>query len=249
MPQEIKDAYSEGAGSEIPTYEDDICSYRWHGKKKVPAKIQAIHSSSALVCNAFAYWYEHADRSPLQKALGCLLPIQKMKFEDTMPTGLSGIPPHLDVVLYCGNMVYAIESKFSEPYQQEKVKVDMGSKSYSAALWRDIGLSRCADLVDKINNGDMNGQFRFLSVNQLLKHTLGLSKQRGNNFELIYLWFEKPGMRESDEHRMEILQFCSLIGNEIAFRSITYQKLFENLKGCCDCSHHEYLEKFSRRYL
>lgn len=249
LHQDIIEAYCAGAGSEIPPEKDDACDFRWHGLKMVPAKMQAIHSSSALVCNAFGYWHDQRDRSPLQIALGCLSPIENIKFEDTKSTGLRGIPPHLDVVLYCGNMVHAIESKFSEPYQEEKKKIVMGSKSYAPSLWSDKGLRNCADMVDRINDGKMNGKFKYLSANQLLKHVLGLSNEHGKEFELIYLWYEKPGMRESDTHKEEIEVFASMVGDEVTFRSMTYQNLFANLEGLCGCNHRDFLTKLTNRYL
>jgi hypothetical protein len=215
----------------------------------VPAKIQAIHSSSALVCNAFVYWADQQDKAPLQNALGCEGDIRRILFEDTKPTGLSGIPPHLDVVFYCDGMVYAVESKFSEPYQEVKKKIVMGSKSYDPALWKAKGLNNCAELVDRINKGMMDGKFKYLSVNQLLKHTLGLSNTHGKRFELHYLWYEVPGTPDSDIHKAEIEVYKSLIGNEVAFKSKTYQELFKSIKAHSYAMHQDYLGKFSRRYL
>lgn len=249
LHQDIIDAYCTGAGSEIPPENDDVRDFRWHGQKMVPAKMQAIHSSSALVCNAFGYWHDQRDKSPLQMALGCSSPIESIKFEDRKPTGLSGIPPHLDVVLYCGKMVHAIESKFSEPYQEEKKKILMGSKSYAPSLWSDKGLRNCANMVNLINDGKLNGKFKYLSANQLLKHALGLSNNHGNEFELIYLWYEKPGMRESDTHKEEIEVFTSMVGDEMTFRSMTYQALFARLEDHCGCNHRDFLSKFTSRYL
>lgn len=249
LPPEIEAAYRDGAGSEIPPDNDGTRGYRLYHGKKVPAKMQAIHSSSALVCNAFAYWYEQTDRSPLQKALGCKDKISKIVFEGRKPTGLGGIPPHLDVVLYSDSMVYAIESKFSEPYQEDKKKIVMGSKRYLPALWQNKGLYSCANLVDKINNGAMDGKFRFLSANQLLKHILGLSHNHGNAFELFYLWYEKPGTVESDAHRSEINDFAIIVGSEVAFKAITYQEFYDKVEESSVGQHSDYLERFSQRYI
>jgi restriction endonuclease-like protein len=251
LHSDILAAYGKGAGSEIPSEYDEILKrgYRFYKGKVVPAKMQAIHSSSALVCNAFGYWSDEVDRSPLQKALGCSSAIEKMKFEDVKNTGLGGIPPHLDVIFYAGTKVYAIESKFSEPYQEEKQKIEMGSKSYAPELWRQRGLRACADLVERINGHEMDGKLRYLGAPQLLKHILGLSNNHGGGYELIYLWYEMPGFRESDAHKKEVEYFSAIVGKEVAFNHLTYQDLFKRLTTNCDDTHREYLGKFSQRYL
>ena len=247
---EIKAEYNQGAGSEIPTEYDSAKQrgYRLNRGKVVPAKMQAIHSSSALVCNAFAYWADQQDRVPLQQALGCADVITDMAFEAKKPTGLGGIPPHLDVVFTCNGRVHAVESKFSEQYQEKK-KIVMGSKSYDPTLWATFGLTKCAELVKDINTGKMDGIFRYLSANQLLKHILGLWNTDGAGFELIYLWYEVPGTSDSDRHKAEVEIFKGRIGNEVNFRSITYQQLFAAIKAQCGGRHQDYFDRFSRRYL
>ena len=248
---DIIEAYKRGAGSEIPT-EYDAENNRWYRlyrNKIVPAKMQAIHSSSALVCNAFGYWYDASNKSPLQSALGSTGKIVRIEFEDAKRTGLGGIPPHLDVVIYCEGMVYAIESKFSEPYQEEKNEIVMRSKSYDPALWRNKGLDKCADLVGLINSGKMNGRYKYLSINQLLKHILGLAHNHGQAFELLYLWYEVPSAVESNAHKDEVENFKALLGDEVNFKSITYQDFFQVLKRACDGHHKKYFNGFSARYL
>src|SRR5690349_3745831 len=79
-----------------------------------PAKMSALHSSSALVANVFDYWSER-DAAPLLEALGGGAADESLRFEAQFPTGLDGIPPNLDIVvrLRSGDTL-AIESKFCE---------------------------------------------------------------------------------------------------------------------------------------
>src|SRR6202521_4778161 len=65
MQPEILDAFGKGAGSELPQDYDKAMKrhFRIVDGKEFSSKMQAIHSSSALVCNAFGYWYGEADRS------------------------------------------------------------------------------------------------------------------------------------------------------------------------------------------
>lgn len=245
---DVRAAYDAGAGAEIPGHLDDQNQrwFRWHRDLQVPAKFQAIHSSSALVCNTFGYWYRQGDRTHLGKALGGNSSIDAMRFEHKMPTGLGGTPPHLDVSCLCGEMTSAVESKFSECYLEKKA-LKMGSRNYCPSVWREKGLAACGDLVDRINRSEMDGRFRFLDVAQLLKHLLGLTNH-GGKFELVYLWFDMPGFREAEVHRDEIGLFEELVSREVQFRSLTYQQLFKNLLVHAGDQHEEYLQKLSERY-
>jgi hypothetical protein len=63
-----------------------------------PAKMRALHSSSALAVNVFDFWTTH-DPTPLAEALQLEHPIVDVGFECKLSTGLPGNPPNLDVVL------------------------------------------------------------------------------------------------------------------------------------------------------
>ena len=79
-----------------------------------PAKMKALHSSSALAVNFFDLWTGR-DPDPLKKALNLDKEILDIQFERQYPTGLAGNPPNLDVALDLeGGLTLAIESKFSE---------------------------------------------------------------------------------------------------------------------------------------
>jgi len=69
------------------------------GSEGKRGKMQALHSSSALVINVFEYWRNHNVNS-IAKACGAPEGMTKMRFEQIYPTPLGGIPPHLDIELY-----------------------------------------------------------------------------------------------------------------------------------------------------
>lgn len=187
-------------------------------------KMQALHSSSALACNVFAYW-RGRDASVLAAALGLPAGIVGIQFECKFPTGLPGNPPNLDLVLALADAsIVAIESKFLEPYggphargfKPKYFESDSGS-------WARFGYSNCQGLASRLNAGAV--AFRWLHAEQLLKHILGLAAS-GLSWELLYLWYEAPGLVAS-EHAAEADEFARVAtADGIAFRSMSYQSLF-----------------------
>ena len=66
---------------------------------------------------------------------------------------------------------------------------------------------------------------------QLLKHTLGLTSAFGKKrFVLLYLWYDVKGSDAARQHRVEVQEFGNLLGNEVLFRTDTYQNA--SLSGC-----------------
>src|SRR5438309_8302770 len=59
-----------------------------------PAKMRALHSSSALAVNVFDYWTT-SDPAPLGGALDLGLEVRSLRFEAQFPTGPDGNPPNL----------------------------------------------------------------------------------------------------------------------------------------------------------
>ena len=75
-----------------------------------PAKMKALHSSSALAVNVFDSWVDQ-DKSAIQKVLQVDTEILPISFEEQFSTGLAGNPPNLDVALQlAGDSVIGIES-------------------------------------------------------------------------------------------------------------------------------------------
>jgi hypothetical protein len=195
-------------------------------------KMQALHSSSALAVNVFEYW-RNRNIAFIAEACGASSGISKMRFEATYPTPLGGIPPHLDIE-FTGTFTRAlvVESKFTETYRRHTRRRFKRAYISTPLLWS--GLPNCEALA-KLIYDEQKGQtsFNYLDAPQLLKHMLGLNyenrfKEKG--FTLLYLWYEIPSI-EADKHRSEIESFKKAIGQDIDFQVLTYQELFQRIKG------------------
>jgi hypothetical protein len=198
------------------------------GKDGRRGKIQALHSSSALVCNFFDYW-RAGNLKPLAEALGISIELSGLAFERKFPTGLRGTHPNLDVVLYGRDgEVFAIESKFTEWMHKPAGKAAF-SPSYfpeGRSLWRECGLDGCQKLSKDLH--DDRVQFKQLNAAQLLKHILGLGRCQGP-WKLFCLWYGPPDTM-TDKHAGELKLFSEQIGDdESKFEAVTYQGFFARL--------------------
>lgn len=214
-----------------------------------PAKMKALHSSSALAVNFFDAWVSR-DRTPLQDALGVDNKILGIFFERQYSTGLSGIPPNLDVVLELeqGSTI-AIESKFSEwltPKPNKKKALKSKYFPEGSGLWAKKGLAASEKLAGQIRKGDT--LFRYLDAPQLLKHALGLVTQLGRQFSLWYIYMDWLG-KDAEAHSQEIDLFAEIVGEELNFRVLTYQEILAALRrdSRVDRDYLDYLEKRYRK--
>jgi hypothetical protein len=218
LSQKTKLSFENGSGSELL----DTPSR--------PAKMKALHSSSALAVNVFDFWV-YRDPSALLSALGLDSGrLAAITFEEQFPTGLKGNPPNLDVALeYSDGHVIGVESKFSEWLTpKSKNKAPFKPKYFSAeiGLWEDKGLPQSQMLAEAMHTGEEF--FRHLDVPQLLKHVLGMANQLGGLFSLYYIYYDSNGP-ESDVHRQEVERFEGLVGDEVRFKARSYQELFSSL--------------------
>jgi len=230
---EVKKEFQPGKGDELGS-----------GGKR--GKMQALHSSSALVVNVFQYWLNR-DVSTIASACGALQGITEMHFERTHPTPLGGIPPHLDIEFSRkGLKPLAIESKFTEPYHRHTKRAIKDKYLNVLGLW--TGLPRCEELVRRIREEERaRTSFTYLDVPQLLKHILGLTRTFGaTGFNLLYLWYEVTSL-EAKSHRKELKEFKKHIRDEVAFREMTYQELFEAIRKCHGVGE-DYISYLTERY-
>jgi len=230
---EVKKEFQSGRGDELGS-----------GDKK--GKMQALHSSSALVVNVFQYWVNR-NVSDIASACGTAQGMTEICFEQTHPTPLGGVPPHLDVEFWGEKLKpLAIESKFTELYRRHTKRRIKDKYLEVPGLWAQ--LPRCEKLVRSIHEEEHGRtSFTYLDASQLLKHILGLSTVfEPTGFALLYLWYEVPSP-EAERHRIEIEDFIDHIGDEVRFSVMTYQQLFELLKRCPN-SHRDYLSYLGQRY-
>lgn len=110
-----------------------------------PAKMRALYSSSALVCNVFDYWRD-VDPTSIGRALGIEVEVRDVRFEAPLSSGLRGTKPTLDLLL-TGNsgLAFGVESKFTEPFQGHKKRVPFADTYFNgeAPLWSSLGLPIC----------------------------------------------------------------------------------------------------------
>lgn len=231
-----KEAFGNGSGLEL----QDTPSR--------PAKMKALHSSSALAVNFFDRWVEK-DASILATALGLGAKITAIKFEEQFPTGLTGNPPNLDVALELANgHVVGIESKFSEWLTPKSKSVAPFKPKYfpdGQGLWKERSLPRAQQLAECISNGEES--FRYLDAPQLLKHALGLATQLGDRFSLFYVYLDWPGA-ESEAHGEEIHRFGTLVDACLRFKAMSYQDLFSSLNNM-NSPDESYMSYMRARYI
>jgi hypothetical protein len=102
LTADIRADLSGGDGNEI-------------GSETRRGKIAALHSSSALAVNFFGYW-KAVGAEPLARTFMVDGSGAQIEFERKFVTPIRS-RPNIDVVLRTASGIYAIESKFTEPFQ------------------------------------------------------------------------------------------------------------------------------------
>ncbi len=232
MPETLAE-YQSAAGGELAD-----------GGSK-PAKMRALCSSSALVCNVFDYW-RHRDSQAVARALRIAEPVTRLRFEAPLPTGLRGTPPTLDLLVESDDMTaWAIESKFTEPYQRRSTQVGFTPSYFlpGDGLWAALNLPSCQALALRLWHGETH--FTRLDASQLLKHVLGL-RRRYPDGRLLLLWY-RVDAEASRCFESEMLAFADAVDEELGFRALTYQQVFAHLAGEPDAVP-EYIAYLRSRY-
>lgn len=231
-----KDAFDQGSGSEL------------RDRPNGPAKMRALHSSSALAVNFFDAWVD-TDATPLLEIFNLKGELVSIRFEGQYPTGLPGNPPNLDVVLeFKSDLVVGIESKFTEwliPKSQSKAPFKDKYFPPGAGVWERVCLPKTQHLAEKIQSKAL--VFRHLDAPQLIKHALGLATHCGSRFRLFYVYFDAAGA-EGDAHKEEIKVFSERLRAELGFKAFSYQEIIGQLESSSGVPEH-YVEYLRARYL
>jgi hypothetical protein len=123
---EVKKEFQSGKGDELGS-----------GGKK--GKMQALHSSAALVVNVFQYWVNR-NVGDIGSACGAPQGMTQIHFEQTRPTPLGGVPPHLDVEFWGDKLrPLAIEPKFAEPYHRHTKRTIKDKYLKVRGVWARLG--------------------------------------------------------------------------------------------------------------
>jgi len=236
-------SFSQGSGNETQSTPEHT------------AKMQALHSSSALSVNVFQYWQRVEQFDMIASACGFCsqntCPSENLIFEKKFPIhGVPRIPPHMDAAFQNkeGSQYdwFAVECKFSEAYSPWKHGGLHPAYLQLTDQWKSLPILQ--KFAQTISPDD--GEFVHLHVAQLIKHILGLSDACGKTgFKLLYLWYDVPG-EEGRLHRQEVEQFTTLTeDDDVAFHTMTYQDLIRSLDRICNPEHKEYIAYLKERYL
>jgi len=244
LEPEMRECLKKGDGGEIIGSSDN------------PAKMQAVHSSSALGVNIFQYWQSIGQVPVIAAACGFCRKgnntSKKIVFEDKYPIDEKKFrfAPNIDVVICNSDSAkvkrFAIECKFTEAYtsrghfgiKQKYINLD--------EIWKDI--PSIYDLAKSLCPDD--NKFLYLHSAQLVKHILGLKKEFGKEgFRLLYLWYDVLG-KEGAIHRKEIEAFSEVVrSDDVKFHALSYQELIMKLSNEYRSDHGKYIKYISGRYL
>ena len=224
-----------------------------NGTETRPAKIQALHSSSALGINLFDYWRNSADFSTITSSSGLSRKGRvfsgDIRFEHKLPIDRRfRFSPNMDAVIlpHSGTFkCYAIECKFTEAYSS-RGHGGLDPKYFeNENIWE--GLITIRQLADTISPDDK--RFQFLHAAQLIKHILGLNRKYGkSSYRLLYLYYDALG-ESGFRHRQEVDEFTRIARSDgVAFHHTTYQELITRLAQYRE-QHPEYVRYLTERYL
>lgn len=180
-------------------------------------KFRAVHSSSALAVNSFA-WFK--DRPEDLRLLGRQAP-QSIAFERQLPIFRNRQPANLDVWLEFGDEVLAIESKLLEYLTPKRASFAPAYDQLAPPLAEEAWW---AAFLDAKREGAQH-----LDRAQLLKHYFGLRRFQNTTdkaLTLVYLFWEPSNWKDHPEclrHRSEVERFAAQVsGGSVGFRWTTY---------------------------
>ncbi|MDN5343497.1 MAG: hypothetical protein PWP28_2377 [Oceanotoga sp.] len=215
------------------------------------AKMKALHSSSSITVNIFLYW-KKKDLDSLLKSLKLTRKKTNVKkemiFESKQPISKEyKRPPNLDLVIKTeDNKIFAIESKFTEPFSTYEKKGIYIKYINHQKLWN--GIPNTYELAKKLC--PENKEYKYLDASQLIKHILGLKNNYGKSkFKLLYLYYDAFS-KEAYEHKKEIENFSEIVKKDnIKFYSMSYQELIIDLSKNYRENNEKYINYITERYL
>lgn len=202
---------------------------------ELDGKLRAAHSSAALAVNTFGPWRN----APSSLQVGGVGGFGGLKFEATCPTGLRGIPPHLDLIAE-SEVPVAIESKCTEWMEPKTAKFSTSYDRLKSSHGNSVWFEQIRQLRIQPN------QYLFLDAAQLVKHALGLISMYGSqNVNLIYLFWEPSNAEvwaECRSHRSEAEVFAMTVANSnIRLLPMSYRDLWAEWERGQPPSHLSYL--------
>lgn len=211
----IKSELGEGQGSELKI------------DKNERRKFCALHSSAALCVNNFATLKQNKEDITFSNYTN----FTEAVFEKKLSTGIS--TPNLDFYLENPETIIGIESKFTEYLTR---KIEHTKENLSKYFMREeFGfLPRLFDsvILNYINCPDK----MYLNVAQLIKHSIGLIKNKENKDAiLIYIYWQPKSWalngtyhKIHEQHKKEIEKFSKLINRFLTFKHLSYSDLWKD---------------------
>ena len=200
-------------------------------------KMYSLYSSSALVSNVFDHW-RNRPMFPLLQACGIETAGTDLKFEQKFSTGVGTKCANLDVLITGSGADYfpiAVESKFTEPFQYGQRDCLRPSYLSKSGVWDELPI--CRGIAESLPAKE---RFKCFKAAQLLKHTLALTRKYGKKrFVLLYLWYDVSGSEAAKRHGGEVQDFGNIVGDDVLFRSDTYQSVFQRLSPPTSGSQYE----------
>ena len=239
---DFRHAFESGAGQELGSVRDG---------HYVAGKFCAAYSSSALAANHFAPFAKRA-----LPVLGSGRFLHLVGFEAPFPTGLRGIPPHLDALISSETRRFAVESKCLE-YLRAK---STSARKKSADRLKDKYLNGITDdrrtgpwFAELEKQATEPSRYRHLDAAQLIKHALGLLNAPAEQpTTLLYLYWEPRDAHLSPVfagHREEIAAFANRVaGGELRFEAMSYPELWDQWRANGDPYLAAHVTALRRRY-
>jgi len=202
----VRAAFEKGAGNELEE------------------KLRAVHSSAALVVNAFQPW----SRTPAGLALGGRQGFSSLRFEEQLPVFASShaTPAHLDLLADGPQGAVAVESKLTELLLPRKPEF---SRAYDRFL-QVPEVTAWSPWIERLRESPTI--FSWLDAAQLVKHALALRRARPTESTvLLYLYWEPTNAGELSafqEHREEVSEFARSVASDraVLFESASHLGLW-----------------------
>jgi len=218
---EIEAEIGKGQGSELKI------------DKNKRMKFCALHSSSALCVNNFAM----LKQSPCEITFLDYENFTEATFEKKLSTGIS--TPNLDFYLENDNTIIGIESKFTEYLTSS---IEHTKENLSKYFMREE-LNFLPRLFESVILNYINCPNKmYLDVAQLIKHSIGLLKNKGDKEAiLVYIYWTPKDLNSNGEykkiyeqHKYEIEDFEKRINKFLKFEYLSYTEFWGKYGTCED---------------
>ena len=220
-------------GVSLAQFEKDL---RSGDGSELNGKFCAVHSSSALAVNTFA-WFKTADRLPLLALCG-IKGANTLSFERRFPIFRGGRAPNLDVWIETDTVDLAIESKLTEYFVARR---PVFSKAYDR-LAPPVLAEPCWWQIYEQAKTTTPGH---LDIAQLVKHYFGLRKHQqttGQTKPILFLYWEPLNAQTipaCQQHQHELAQLTTAVQESaITFRTMTYSQLWSSWSRISELAQH-----------